>query len=63
MRICSFCKNDIKPGRGVKQVKKDGTVFDFCSSKCLKNFRLKREGRRKRWTKAYAEFTGKNKKK
>ena len=38
-------------------VKKDGTLFYFCSSKCRKNFlKLKREGRRQKWTPASREF-------
>ncbi len=63
MPVCSFCGEEIKKGTGVKFVKKDGTVSDFCSSKCQKNSRLKREGRRRKWTKAYVEFTGKTGKK
>ena len=63
MALCSFCGNELKKGTGMMYVKKDGTVLYYCSSKCFKNSRLKREGRRKKWTTAYREFTGKNKKK
>lgn len=63
MIFCSFCKDEVKTGTGIMYVKKDGTVSTFCSSKCLKNSKLKREGRRKKWTKAYREFTGRTEKK
>ena len=59
MPLCSFCGEEIKKGTGMMYVKKDGTVNYYCSSKCFKNSQLKREGRRKRWTKKYREFTGK----
>jgi large subunit ribosomal protein L24e len=31
---CSFCGKEISPGTGKMYVKKDSTVFYFCSSKC-----------------------------
>ena len=31
---CSFCGKEITPGTGKMYVKKDGTIFNFCSSKC-----------------------------
>ncbi len=35
-------------------VKKDGTTFNFCSSKCEKNLlKLKRNPRNTKWTKEY----------
>ncbi len=38
-------------------VKKDGTVYGFCSGKCKKNsLNLKREGRRQKWTIASRKF-------
>jgi large subunit ribosomal protein L24e len=53
-RVCTFCHNEIEPGTGSMHVKKDGTVFYFCSNKCKKNLlKLKRIPRRVRWTKAY----------
>jgi large subunit ribosomal protein L24e len=63
---CSFCDNPIDKGIGTMYVKKDGTLFYFCSSKCKKNtLVLKREGRRKKWTTAsrkFKEATAKKKK-
>jgi large subunit ribosomal protein L24e len=38
-------------------VKKDGTIYNFCSSKCKKNnLDLGREGRRQKWTPAARKF-------
>ena len=38
-------------------VKKDGTLFNFCGSKCRKNaLLLKREGRKQKWTVAARNF-------
>jgi large subunit ribosomal protein L24e len=57
MSDCSFCDNSIEKGTGVMYVKKDGTLFYFCSSKCKKNsLNLKREGRRQKWTVASRKF-------
>ena len=54
-RICSFCGEQIEPGTGRMYVKKDGTVFLFCTNKCYKNMvQLKRVPRKITWTKAYA---------
>ena len=47
-RSCSFCGNDIEPGTGKMFIKKDGTIFLFCSSKCQAN--LLSLGRVPRWT-------------
>ncbi len=50
-RICSFCGQEIEPGTGRIHVKKDGTVYQFCTSKCFKNMiELKRVPRRTAWT-------------
>jgi len=51
MAICDFCRAKIETGTGNKLVKKDGTVLDFCSSKCQKNMlKLGRKPRTTRWT-------------
>ena len=50
-RICSFCGQEIEPGTGRIHVRKDGTVYQFCTSKCFKNMvELKRVPRRTAWT-------------
>jgi large subunit ribosomal protein L24e len=57
MPNCSFCESEIKKGTGILYVKKDGTVFYFCSSKCRKNaLKLGREGRKQKWTEASRRF-------
>jgi len=64
MPNCSFCANPVAKGTGQLYVKKDGTLFYFCSSKCRKNsLHLNREGRRQKWTTAAKAFKeGKSKK-
>ncbi len=51
---CSFCGKSINPGTGKMYVKKDGTVFNFCSSKC-QNIQIKRgfKARITPWTKMF----------
>nr|CBH38763.1 50S ribosomal protein L24e [uncultured archaeon]CBH39857.1 50S ribosomal protein L24e [uncultured archaeon] len=47
---CSFCDLPIEQGRGMMYVKRDGTVFYFCSSKCERNMiKLRRKRRKVRW--------------
>jgi len=47
---CSFCDAPIEPGRGMMFVKRDGTVFYFCSSKCEHNLiKLRRKRRKFKW--------------
>jgi large subunit ribosomal protein L24e len=47
---CSFCKEEVKPGTGVKFVKNDGKIFNFCSKKCDKNMlKLGRKGKYQKW--------------
>ena len=54
-RQCSFCANEIEPGTGSMFVKRDGTVFHFCSSSCRKQqLHLGRVGHRRKWTRAHA---------
>ncbi len=50
--ICSFCKEELKPGTGKMLVKNDGSILYFCSSKCEKNMvKLKRNPRKVKWVK------------
>lgn len=52
MPACSFCGIDLAKGTGRLYAKKDGTVFYFCSSKCMKNqLKLKRVGKKIKWAK------------
>lgn len=53
-RVCSFCGLEIEPGTGKMFVKKDGTVLNFCTSKCYKNMiELRRVPRTTKWTKKF----------
>jgi large subunit ribosomal protein L24e len=54
-RVCTFCGEEIEPGTGRMYIKKDGVVFNFCTSKCFKNMiQLGRVPRRTTWTQYYA---------
>lgn len=49
---CSFCKTEMELGTGKMFVKRDGSLFYFCSSKCEKNMlKLRRVARKTEWTK------------
>jgi large subunit ribosomal protein L24e len=53
-RQCSFCADEIEPGTGMMFVKRDGSVFHFCTSSCRKQqLHLHRVGHRLKWTRAY----------
>lgn len=58
-KICTFCGAEIEPGTGRMYIKKDGVVYNFCTSKCFKNMVvLGRVPRRTTWTRYYEREKG-----
>ncbi len=51
MPKCSFCGKEIAEHKGIMLVQNDGKIRWYCSSKCEKNVKLKRNPRNVRWVK------------
>ncbi|MGV8152508.1 MAG: hypothetical protein ACP5OG_05495 [Candidatus Nanoarchaeia archaeon] len=57
MPTCTFCKKSFKSPRGLTVFQFDGKSFHFCSSKCRKNMKLKRDPRKTNWVKKSGRLT------
>jgi large subunit ribosomal protein L24e len=50
MAKCSFCGGNTPQARGKMFIRNDGKIFYFCNSKCHNNWKLRREGKKVKWT-------------
>lgn len=53
------CSAALSGAQGEQPCQPWAQVFRFCRSKCHKNFKMKRNPRKVRWTKAYRKLAGK----
>ena len=51
MPTCSFCRKSYKFPKGLTLFTLEGKTIYFCSSKCRRNFDLKRDPKKVEWSK------------
>lgn len=54
MPTCIFCKRHYKDPRGLTVFTFDGKSIHYCSSKCIRNHKLKRDPRKTNWVRKRA---------
>ena len=59
MPTCSFCGKPYEDGTGFTFFKKDGSSHHFCSHKCERNNKLKRNPVKLKWTAKYIKGSAK----
>jgi large subunit ribosomal protein L24e len=59
MPTCSFCKRSFNAPRGITVFTLDGKALHFCKSKCRKNHKLGRDGRKVNWVRRPIKIGGK----
>ncbi|UCG95057.1 MAG: 50S ribosomal protein L24e [archaeon] len=57
---CSYCGGNVEEGHAILFVKNDGKVLSFCSSKCERSLKMKRDPRKKKWTRTSRKLRGKD---
>ena len=56
MPTCTFCKARFKEPRGLTIFTFDGKSIHYCSSKCRRNAKLGRDGRKVNWVRKGKDF-------
>ena len=46
---CGFCGDEIRRGTGLMYAKMDGTVYNFCSKRCMKYMLNKKNPKKLKW--------------
>lgn len=49
MPVCSFCKKNYPEHKGLTVFTIDGRTLHYCSGKCQKNLKLKRDPKKVNW--------------